>query len=192
MRIYNTNTDKIIHATYKVRDGKVLSDGTYAIPGVPSTGDRIKLEFFSPAGSITGKLLPTGHVKDTIDFFWGGGEQGVYTVSIVDAGNPVVYLIPEESGLKGTELPVEAEGLPEVLKRIEAIRSAAGHAHLRADLDNSVQGMSAGNAVDADTLGFVENIYADAFGVAVAEIDEIGMGDASAVFRAQADRAQRG
>ncbi|MCI8512496.1 MAG: hypothetical protein HFE83_10970 [Lachnospiraceae bacterium] len=57
-----------------------MSDGTYAIPGVPSTGDRIKLEFFSPAGSITGKLLPTGHVKDTIDFFWGGGAGRVYGI----------------------------------------------------------------------------------------------------------------
>ncbi|MCI8453073.1 MAG: 3-methylitaconate isomerase [Lachnospiraceae bacterium] len=121
VRIYNTNTNKIIHATYQVKDGKVLSDGTYAIPGVPGSGDKIRIDFFSPAGSITGKLLPTGHAKDKIDL----GEQGIYTVSIVDAGNPVVYLIPEEIGLKGTELPTEVEGMPEVLKRIEAVRCAA-------------------------------------------------------------------
>ena len=121
VRIYNTNTDKIIHATYKVRDGLVVSDGDYAIPGVPGTGDKIRIDFFDPAGSITGKLLPTGNVKDIIDL----GEQGKFTVSIVDAGNPVVYLIPEEIGLKGTELPVEVEGMPKVLKLIEDIRSVA-------------------------------------------------------------------
>jgi len=121
VRIYNTNTDKVIHATYKVRDGLVVSDGDYAIPGVPGTGDKILIDFFDPAGSITGKLLPTGNVKDIIDL----GEQGKFTVSIVDAGNPVVYLIPEEIGLVGTELPVEVEGMPKVLKLIEDIRSVA-------------------------------------------------------------------
>lgn len=121
VRIYNTNTDKIIHATYHVKDGRVLSDGDYAIPGVPGTGDKIKIDFFDPAGSITGKLLPTGNVKDVIDL----GEQGKFTVSIVDAGNPVVYLIPSEIGLKGTELPTEVEGMPKTLKLIEAIRSVA-------------------------------------------------------------------
>ena len=119
VRIYNTNSKKIIHARYAVKDGKVLSDGDYAIPGVPGTGYKIKEEFFSPAGSITGKLLPTGNTKDVI------GPEGKYTVSIVDAGNPVVYLIPEEIGLKGTELPTEVEGMPETLKLIEKIRSIA-------------------------------------------------------------------
>lgn len=121
VRIYNTNTKKIIHARYQVRDGMVLSDGDYSIPGVPGTGGRISIDFYDPAGSITGKLLPTGNAKDVIDL----GEQGKFTVSIVDAGNPVVYLIPSEIGLKGTELPVEVEGMPKVLKLIEDIRSVA-------------------------------------------------------------------
>ena len=45
VRIYNTNTDKIIHATYQVKDGAVLSDGDYAIHGVPGTGAKIKIDF---------------------------------------------------------------------------------------------------------------------------------------------------
>ena len=121
VRIYNTNSQKIIHAKYPVKDGRVLSEGDYQINGVPGTGAKIHIEFFDPAGSITGKLLPTGHTKDIIDL----GEKGKFTVSIVDAGNPVVYLIPEEIGLKGTELPTEVEGMPETLKLIESIRSVA-------------------------------------------------------------------
>ncbi len=119
VRIYNTNSKKIIHATYLVKDGLVISNGEYRIPGVPGTGSKIHVEFFDPAGSITGKLLPTGNTKDIIDL----GEKGKFTVSIVDAGNPVVYLIPSEIGLKGTELPTEVEGMPETLKLIEEIRS---------------------------------------------------------------------
>jgi 2-methylaconitate cis-trans-isomerase PrpF len=99
----------------------VLSDGDYQIPGVPGTGAKLKVDFFEPAGSITGKLLPTGNPKDYINL----GEKGTFTVSIVDAGNPVVYLVAEELGLKGTELPVEVEGMPEVLALIEEIRSVA-------------------------------------------------------------------
>ncbi|SCZ78665.1 2-methylaconitate cis-trans isomerase PrpF family protein [Acidaminobacter hydrogenoformans] len=121
VRIFNTNSQKIIHATYQVKDGKVIVDGDYSIPGVPGTGPKIKIEFFDPAGSITGKLLPTGNVKDRIDL----GEKGLYTISIVDAGNPVVYMIAEELGLKGTELPVEVEGMPKVLAIIEEVRSIA-------------------------------------------------------------------
>lgn len=121
VRIYNTNTNKIIHATYHVKDGQVLFEGNYAIPGVPGTGNKIKIEFFDPAGAVTGKLLPTGNVKDTIEL----PGKGKFTVSIVDAGNPVVYLIPSEIGLKGTELPTEVEGMPQVLTLIEEIRSVA-------------------------------------------------------------------
>jgi 2-methylaconitate cis-trans-isomerase PrpF len=121
VRIYNTNSDKIIHVTYPVKDGLVLSDGDYKIPGVPGTGAKLKVDFFEPAGSITGKLLPTGNPKDYINL----GEKGTFTVSIVDAGNPVVYLVAEELGLKGTELPVEVEGMPQKLALIEEIRSIA-------------------------------------------------------------------
>lgn len=96
VRIYNTNTDKIIHVTYPVRDGRALSNGDYRIPGVPGTGARLIVKFFEPSGSITGKLLPTGNVKDIIEV----SGHGRFTVSIVDAGNPVVFLKPNEIGLK--------------------------------------------------------------------------------------------
>lgn len=119
VRIYNTNTDKMIFATVPVKDGKALSEGDYEIQGVPGTGARILLEFANPAGSVTKKLLPTGNLQDKIDL----GEKGVFTVSVVDAANPVVFMKAEELGLVGTELPTEVENMPEVLKTIEAVRS---------------------------------------------------------------------
>ncbi len=119
VRIYNTNTDKMIFATVPVKDGKALSEGDYEIDGVPGTGARILLEFDDPAGSVTKKLLPTGNPKDIIDL----GAKGKFTVSVVDAANPVVFMKAEELGLKGTELPTEVEGMPEVLKIIEEVRS---------------------------------------------------------------------
>ena len=118
--IYNTNTGKMIYATVPVKDGRGLSEGDYEIRGVPGTGARILLEFDDPAGSVTKKLLPTGNVKDCIDL----GKKGRFTVSVVDAANPVVFCKAEELGLEGTELPVEVEAMPEALHLIEEIRSA--------------------------------------------------------------------
>lgn len=119
VRIYNTNTDKMIFATVPVKDGKALSEGDYQIHGVPGTGARILLEFDDPAGSVTKKLLPTGNVKDIVDL----GKKGKFTVSMVDAANPVVFLRAEELGLQGTELPTEVENMPAVLALIEEVRS---------------------------------------------------------------------
>lgn len=119
VRIYNTNTEKMIYATVPVKDGKALSEGNYKIHGVPGTGARILLEFDHPAGSVTKKLLPTGNAKDTIDL----GEKGKFTVSVVDAANPVVFMKAEELGLIGTELPTEVETMTTVLETIEAVRS---------------------------------------------------------------------
>lgn len=119
VRIYNTNTDKMIYATVPVKDGKALSEGDYKIQGVPGTGARILLEFADPAGSVTKKLLPTDNVQDKIDL----GEKGVFTVSVVDAANPVVFMKAVELGLVGTELPTEVENMPEVLQTIEDVRS---------------------------------------------------------------------
>ena len=121
VRIFNTNTNKILHVTYPVRDGIVLSEGNYSIPGVPGTGAKLKVDFFDPAGAITGKLLPTGNTKDYIDL----GEKGIFTVSIVDAGTPVVFTIADELGLDGTEKPNEVDLLPEKLDLLEEIRSIA-------------------------------------------------------------------
>ena len=117
--IYNTNTGKMIYATVPVKDGRGLSEGDYEIRGVPGTGARILLEFDDPAGSVTKKLLPTGNPKDCIDL----GAKGRFTVSVVDAANPVVFCKAEELGLEGTELPTEVEAMPATLNLIEEIRS---------------------------------------------------------------------
>src|SRR5258705_10852947 len=66
VRILNTNTKKMIVADVPVRDGRVVTQGTYKINGVPGSGAEIKMHFVDPGGAITGKLLPTGNVIDKI------------------------------------------------------------------------------------------------------------------------------
>lgn len=119
VRIFNTNTQKLIIARVPVKDGRALSEGDYAIPGVPGTGAKIELEFTDPAGSITGKLLPTGKPAESITL----DDGRRFTVSIVDASNPVVFMLAEELGVRGDELPPELDARTDVLETMEQVRS---------------------------------------------------------------------
>lgn len=105
IRIHNTNTNKIIIARVPTRNGRAVVGGDYAIPGVPGTGARILLEFTEPGGSITGQLLPTGRPREDITL----RDGRRLTASVVDAANPTVFLLADELGMTGSELPTEIE-----------------------------------------------------------------------------------
>ena len=120
VHIFNTNTQKEIIAQVPVKDGRFWSEGDFAIDGVPGTASRVLLKFVAPQGAASGKLLPTGNVKDTIEV-----EGKVYEYSFVDAANPVIFVHPEDFGVKGTEIPSEFNALPnckDICRKLEVIR----------------------------------------------------------------------
>jgi len=119
VRMFNTNTQKLIIAEVPVKNGKFLSEGDYSISGVPGRGAKILLDFRNTAGSVTGKLLPTGNVKDTITL----DDGNKFEVSIVDVATPMVFVRASDVGKKGTELPKEINSDEQFLERIEKIRS---------------------------------------------------------------------
>ncbi|MBT9776914.1 3-methylitaconate isomerase [Clostridium sp. MCC353] len=121
VRIYNTNTDKVIVSEVQTKGGAVNYRGDLAIAGVPGTAAPIKLNFVNPAGSVTGKLLPTGHASDRIEV----PGVGEVEISIVDAANPLVFVKAEDLGLDGTELPAELDQNEEMLDRLETVRGIA-------------------------------------------------------------------
>lgn len=120
VRIHQTNTNCILVAHVPVKDGKACVEGACRIDGVPGTGARILMDFSDTAGSTTGKVLPTGNPTDRICV---GGEE--YEVSIVDAGNVVIFIEAAALGLIGTESCAEIEKNPALMQKIEAIRAAA-------------------------------------------------------------------
>ena len=120
--IFNTNTNKIIEAMIPVKDGDVVFEGDYAIAGVPGQGARIVMNFPNSAGSKTGRLLPTGNVRDTMVLKDGRSVQ----VSLVDAANPSVFVKAADIGLTGKELPADCDANPRILELMEEIRVRAG------------------------------------------------------------------
>ncbi len=123
VRIYNTNTKKVIYSHVATPGGKVAYDGDFAISGVPGTSAMIKLAFRNPAGSVTGALLPTGNVSDFLEV----EGIGKLEVSIVDAANPLVFVRAIDIGFSGSELPEDIDGNPESLALLENIRGMAAY-----------------------------------------------------------------
>lgn len=119
VRIYSVNSKKYVTAHVPVHDGRARSEGDFAIPGVPGTGARIDLEWMDPAGSITGKLLPSGNPRDRVTL----ADGRTFTVSIVDAGNLTVFCDARELGVRGTEMPAEFDANRPLQATIEEIRS---------------------------------------------------------------------
>jgi hypothetical protein len=122
VRIHQTNTGKLIHSRFHVRGGRAVVSGDYRIAGVAGTGACIRLDFLSPGGAITGKLLPTGAPVDRIDM----GADGAVDASIVDATSPVVYVDARSLGLDGSESPEAIDAKRDVMARLERIRRIAG------------------------------------------------------------------
>ena len=121
VRIHNTNTKKIIHAYFALDDGRAAVDGNIGIPGVSGTGAPVLLEFLSPGGATTGRLLPTGNVCDTLDV----PGVGRIEVSMVDAANACVFVRARDLGLTGNELPDALEADKAAMQRLSAVRMAA-------------------------------------------------------------------
>ncbi|RGX31373.1 PrpF protein [Enterocloster asparagiformis] len=123
VRMLNRNTDKYINVTVPIdpQTGTFAQDGDCHIAGVDGTAAELKVNFLNPAGSKTGKLLPTGNVLDVLDI----PGFGKIEASILDVSNPMVLVRAEDIGMKGTELPEEINSNTGVSALLEKIRGTA-------------------------------------------------------------------
>lgn len=120
VRIHQINTDKLIVAEVPVKDGRFDEAGDYEIAGVPGSGSKIILRFSDPGGSLTGKLFPTGNVKDNLDV----PEMGNIELTIIDAANPVVLVQAAALDLEGTEIE-KIDSDENIKGQLERIRCTA-------------------------------------------------------------------
>jgi len=116
VRIRMVNSDSVAVATFPTPGGQVEYRGDVAIAGVPETAAPVVLAFADTEGSATGALLPTGHVRDTV--------EGI-DVTCVDNGMPVVLALAESFGLTGYESHEELAADAALLDRVDAFRRKA-------------------------------------------------------------------
>lgn len=116
VRVFNTNTNKVIDEEIQTENGAFKEEGECRIPGVPGTGSPVYLSFRHPQGAVTGKLLPTGNTIDRIQT-----SRGWLDVSIVDSGNPIILMRAADVGLTGMEQP--SDFTLDDLTYIEEVRS---------------------------------------------------------------------
>jgi 2-methylaconitate cis-trans-isomerase PrpF len=127
VRIWNTNTSKVIDSTFAVEEqqGKLRFkyQGDFAIDGVSGTQSRITLQFLEPGGAKTGKLLPTGNAVDVLKVKSpSNGDVIEIEASLVDAANPAVIIKAEDIGVPGDVLPVDLDADHSTMDLLEKIR----------------------------------------------------------------------
>ncbi|MCY4102222.1 MAG: hypothetical protein OXG55_02980 [bacterium] len=112
--VLSLNTGQRYRARVPLRAGRYDPSGDFAIAGVPGTGARLRLDYLDPGGSIGRGALPTGRVREEV----GLPDLGGVPVSIVDVGNPAVFVAAGALGAPGA-----AAAPPAALDADEALQS---------------------------------------------------------------------
>jgi 4-oxalomesaconate tautomerase len=127
--IYNINTKSIIEEIVQTPNGKVEYNGTMHIDGVPGTAAPVAMYLFDQVGGKTGKLMPTGKIKEQI--------QGI-DVTLLDAGSTMVLMKASDLGMDGTEGEDFFKKNTALMAKIEKIRLEAGERMGLGDVRESV------------------------------------------------------
>ncbi|WP_126975174.1 4-oxalomesaconate tautomerase [Frigidibacter oleivorans] len=129
IRIRSVNTGAKVEAVIRTPGGAVEYEGEAAIDGVPGTAAPIYLNFMDVVGSVTGALLPTGALRDTID----GIE-----VTCMDVAMPIAIARAADFGLTGHETAADLDANRDFYARMEPIRQEAGRRMGMGDVSKSV------------------------------------------------------
>ncbi len=121
VRIWQVNIQKTIIAHVSIANGQVQEVGEFDLDGVTFPAAEIALEFLDPAddGEDGGAMFPTGHVTDTLDV----PGVGAFTVTMINAGIPTIFVNAADIGYAGTELQDHINGDAAALARFELIRT---------------------------------------------------------------------
>ena len=123
VRIYNTNTRRVIVSRVQVKDGVSCEEGDAVIHGAPGSAAPVWLTFENPGGGLTDKLFPTGNRTDVFEL----EGFGPLPVTLIDCANPVVLFRAEDVGLTGTEL-TSLNSKKEFIPLVRQVRGMAAKA----------------------------------------------------------------
>ena len=124
VRIWQANIQKKIIAHVPMCDGQVQETGDFELDGVTFPAAEIKLEFLDPGADEDGEggaMFPTGNMIDKLDV----PGVGVVEATLINAGNPTIFIDAVTLGLNGSELQPRVNTDAELLAQAEAIRANA-------------------------------------------------------------------
>lgn len=141
VRIWQANIGKVIVAHVPVRNGQPEEEGDFELDGVAFAAAPVRLEFLDPGGAepgpegaserasesaagrgpVSDALFPTGKPCDTLDI----AGLGPIEATLINAGNPTVFVAASALGLSGREGQADINGDDRLLARFEAIRAQA-------------------------------------------------------------------
>jgi hypothetical protein len=122
VRIWQANLGKLIIAHIPVQGGRAVEEGSFEIDGVTFPAAEIKLEYMEPGGvegDTGGSMFPTGRMVDVLTV----PGVGQVSVTLLNAGNPLIVVDAAALQLKGTELPSVINQDRALLARCELIRA---------------------------------------------------------------------
>ena len=142
VRIWQANINAKIIAHVPMQDGAVLEEGDFELDGVTFPAAEIRIEFLDPSGEggadddARGGMFPTGNPLDTLDV----PGVGAIELTMINAGNPAIFIDAATLGLMGNELQRDINGNADLLQKAEAIRA---HAAVRMGLSRTADEASA-------------------------------------------------
>jgi probable AcnD-accessory protein PrpF len=124
VRIWQANIQKRIISHVPMKDGAVQELGDFELDGVTFPAAEVQLEFLDPAADEDGEdaggaMFPTGNRIDALDV----PGVGKIEATLINAGNPTIFVDAARLGLAGTELQKDINGNAKILALAEAVRS---------------------------------------------------------------------
>ncbi len=113
VRIWQANIKKRIVAQVPMRGGEVVEEGDFELDGVTFPAAEVKLEFMDPGEE--GEMFPTGNVVDML--------EGNIEATLINAGNPTVFVTAASLGFRGTEMQGDINENPALLAKLEKVRA---------------------------------------------------------------------
>lgn len=122
VRMFNTNTCQVLVSTLQLHpDGSFKEEGSCFIPGVKLPSSEVKVAFIDPAGSMTGKLFPTGQRTQALPVPQRHSPFFSVRATLIDAANP--FILVDKSSLPHHLRACQVD-TPSYLDQMEAIRRA--------------------------------------------------------------------
>ncbi len=127
VNIWQANIAKKIVNHVPMQGGEVQELGGFELDGVAFPAAEVKVEFLDPAADEEGEgdhaggggaMFPTGRRIDTLDV----PGVGRIEATLINAGNPTIFVDAARLGLTGTELQGDVNGDKAMLQRAEAVR----------------------------------------------------------------------